>query len=174
MMICALPITGGFTAHVDAEDFDRCSAFHWRAIIARRKDGSIRTVYAARNQKRAGKQKTIYLHRFILGVLDPTIEVDHRDTNGLNCVRSNMRTATRSQNQWNMQPHRNTATGFKGVDYHKPSGLWSAKIQVNGKRRSLGYHKSASLAAAAYDDAAREAFGEYARTSTPPKQLTII
>jgi hypothetical protein len=115
--------------------------------------------------KKNGKQHSVYLHRFILGVNDPKIEVDHRDHDGLNCKRENMRTATRSQNQGNMRRHCDNGSGFKGVHFHKVSGLWHSTIQVNGKRKSLGYKKEKEAAAAIYDAAAIEAFGAFALTN---------
>lgn len=157
-----VPLTGGFVATVDPEDYERVIQFKWRSIVARRKDGSIRTVYAARNVKKQGKQRNIYLHRFILGLNDRRIEVDHRDGDGLRCTRENMRAATKSQNQANQRLKLNNTSGIKGAYRRWQNGMWHATIQVSGTRSSLGYFPSRDAAAVAYDTAAARLFGEFA------------
>lgn len=155
-------LNNGYVAVVDDDDYDKCSAFKWSEIVAKNRDGSIRTVYARRNQKKNGKQHTIYLHRFILGITESKIEIDHRDGNGLNCSRSNMRKATRLQNLANMKRHRSNRSGHKGVSMHKQSGLWHATIQVNQRRISIGYFKTKEEAGKAYHSASRRYWGEFA------------
>src|SRR5580658_2281017 len=91
-------LTKGYEAVVDDEDFLRVSQFKWHVAEIKRRDGSVRNVYARRS---TGKYTNQLLHRFILGIDDPTIEVDHRDNYGLNCRRGNLRVATGSQNYGN-------------------------------------------------------------------------
>lgn len=91
------------------------------------------------------------------------VQIDHRDNDGLNCRKYNLRSATPSQNQQNRKANKNP-TGFKGVDFH-PWLLrkrYSARIKLNGHRVFLGYHLTAEEAARAYDTKARELFGEFA------------
>ena len=54
-------------------------------------------------------------------------------------------------------------SGYRGVTWCKRYGTWQAQIQVAGKRQFLGYFAAKEEAARAYDVAAQEAFGEYAR-----------
>jgi hypothetical protein len=103
----------------------------------------------------------ISLHRFILDF--PSSGIDHRDLNGLNCTRSNLRLATQGQNIAN-QLARNP-TGFKGVRTHYRR--YKAQITVGGKWIHLGNFISAEEAARAYDQAARTYFGEFARVNFP-------
>src|SRR5690242_15474624 len=64
-------------------------------------------------------------------------EVDHRDGNPLNCRRSNLRIATRSQNNSNRRVSKSNKTGFKGVD--RKGNKFRAVIQVNKVQKHLGY-----------------------------------
>ena len=81
-------------------------------------------------------------------------ETDHRDGDGLNNRRANLRTATRAQNEWNTGMRKTNSSGFKGVHFHKPSGKWRACIRHNGTFRRLGQFRTAEDAAARYYAAA--------------------
>lgn len=101
----------------------------------------------------------LYLHRFII---EPPagMDVDHKNHDTLDCRRGNLRVATRSQNLHNKQ-HRPTETSpFKGV--RKANGKWQARLQIDGKNISLGCFVSPVEAARKYNEAAAEAFGEFA------------
>jgi len=91
--------------------------------------------------------------------------IDHKNGNKADNRISNLRPATGSQSQANTPMQRNNKSGYKGVHLHKPSGLFQAKVYAEGRNRSLGYFKTAPEAHAAYCSAARELFGEYARTA---------
>ena len=74
-----IPLTKGYFAVVDDEDFERVNKFKWHAAVKKRDDGSIYAVYAI-----LGRAPTaVALHRFVLHVVDPNIEVDHKDDNGM-------------------------------------------------------------------------------------------
>lgn len=102
----------------------------------------------------------IYMHRVILGLeTGDKREVDHKNGIGLDNRKENIRIATRSQNSANKKP-----TGkFKGA--HKNGERWRAQITVNYKKIHLGYFDTVEEAAKAYDDAAKEHFGEFAFTN---------
>jgi len=91
----------------------------------------------------------------------PQMDIDHIDGNRDNNAIANLRLATRSQNQGNVGCRKDNRSGFKGVKKHK--NKWQAKIQMNGKSRSLGYFDSPEDASNAYARAARSVFGEFAR-----------
>ncbi len=103
----------------------------------------------------------------MLGIRDPSIEVDHKDGNGLDCRRHNVRPATKQQNQANRGPRANNASGFKGVSWFPRQRRWYARIGVDGRNLYLGVYESAAAAARAYDAAARTHFGEFAKLNFP-------
>jgi len=97
----------------------------------------------------------------------PTAFIDHingdRDDNRL----CNLREASSMENSRNMRRHRDNRAGFKGATYcpkryHLP---WQSRICVKGKTRPLGWYATAEEAHQAYLKAAREVFGEFARTA---------
>jgi hypothetical protein len=176
-----IKLTKGYTAIVDDEDFERVMlAGRWFALEARRKDSSIRTVYAVRNVRLRGRKEARetglsrttmqYLHQLILGADEPAIEIDHKDHNGLNNRRENLRTATVRQNQRNSRKLAEASSRFKGVSwatFRNGNGKWVARIAVNGLRKSLGYFFDEIDAAFAYDEAARKHFGDFAHCNFP-------
>lgn len=114
-----------------------------------------------------------YLHmvvaRRMFGTIPDGLEVDHASGNKLDCRRTNIRLGTRSQNNANAPARRD---GYKGVCYVKRRarcGLsaWAARIKVDGTEEHLGYHETEVEAAGAYDEAALEHYGEFARLNFP-------
>lgn len=158
-MIREIPLIGGIVALVDDADFEAVmAAGSWHA------DHNAHLIYAARNIRRPdGTPATQRLHTFILAAAF----VDHRDGNGLNNQRSNLRPATPSQNQANSRRRRDNTSGYRGVSLNKRVGRWVAQITVKGKSRGLGYFATPEEAAARYDVAAIEAWGEFARPNFP-------
>jgi HNH endonuclease/AP2 domain len=88
--------------------------------------------------------------------------IDHRDLNPSNNRWTNLRRATRSQNNANRGLYRNNACGLKGVS--AANGRWRATIYKNGRRHHLGMFATPQSAHAAYAKAARKLFGKFART----------
>ena len=108
--------------------------------------------------------KTIaYLHREILPP-PPGLLVDHINGDRLDNRRSNLRTATPSQNNANSRD-RPRKSGFRGVYPHRPTGRWIAQVSVAGRPQHLGIFDDPRDAARAYDLAAREQWGPFARTN---------
>jgi len=160
-----VPLTQGRVALIDDEDAERVLAFKWTLNAGKSRKGK---EYASRQAKREdGKKRNVFLHRFILNA-PKGIDVDHEDNNGLNCQRYNLRLATRSQNNQNRKPKCKSSTGFKGVyRYSGRTKPFYAFINLNGKRTSLGYYRTAEEAARAYDAKAKELFKEFARLNFP-------
>jgi hypothetical protein len=104
--------------------------------------------------------KTVYMHRLIR----PDAKmVDHASGDKLDNRRSNLRTATPAQNQANSAKQLGTTSKFKGVTWYRATGRWMAQAQIAGTKHFLGYFETETDAAHAYDQAASEAFGEFAR-----------
>lgn len=97
----------------------------------------------------------------------PGFEIDHIDRNIQNCLRSNLRYATRAQNAQNQAPTSANSSGYKGVSWHTYRQKWRAYIKKNGKAIHLGMYPTAELAAKAYDHAAKQMFGEFAYLNFP-------
>ena len=100
----------------------------------------------------------------------PDQHVDHRDHNGLNNQRSNLRLASKGQNNRNARKRIDGLTSkYKGVHRKKKHKIkmWCARIQIDGVRKSLGYFTTEEEAAQDYDTAAVEFFGEFAFTNFP-------
>ena len=92
----------------------------------------------------------------------PPADLDHiNGQKGDNRI-ANLREATRSQNQANLGAPRNNTSGVKGVFWDKHAGKWVAQIRQGG-RKHLGCFSDKSEAKAAYEKAARELFGDFAR-----------
>lgn len=159
MSVVRIPLSGGRFAQVDAAEAERVlEAGNWIAAV----HGPI--IYAQRSLYRAdGRRTTQTMHRFLM---DGCSRVDHRDGDGLNNTRANLRETTVGQNAHNSRRHRDSTSSFKGVNL-APSNRWRARISVEGVRKHLGLYATAELAALAFDDAARELHGEFACLNFP-------
>ena len=148
-----VPLTRGQVALIDDIDANQVLPFSWFAVPREKS----RTFYAVRQQKMDGVSRFIPMHRWILGIDDPAIEVDHRNHIGTDNQRSNMRICTHAQNVCNRR-------GWSG----KPKGVrkrdrrWEARIRVHGKELYLGGYSTELEAAMAYNAAAKNHFGEFA------------
>ena len=159
-----IPLSQGMHAIVDAADYEMVNQFHWHI----RKDG--RRFYATRTvrlrlEDGSVQRTSIDMHRFILGLPrgDRSV-VDHRDGNGLNNTRSNLRQCTIRENSWRFF-RKLPSSGFRGVYWCKRTQTWAAVIRVKAERIKLGHFKTAEEAAEAYDRAAVERRGEFAVTN---------
>lgn len=158
-----IPLTQGKVALVDDGDYDLLNQWKWLAWRSNRGRGVFYALRAARL-----KGKDIRMHNLILPP-PPGMLVDHRDGDGLNNQRHNLRLATMSQNIAAAQ-FRPPASGFRGVYLHRISGRYNARIKVNQREKSLGYFETAIDAARAYDKAATMAWGEFARLNLPKQK----
>jgi hypothetical protein len=161
MIVKQISLTRGMVALVDDEDFDFLSQFSWSAW----KTPHHNTWYAVARKE----GRNVYMHRLLLDA-PPGIEVDHRDGNGLNNQRKNLRYASRSEQMMNTQKMKGKSSKYKGVSWYKRYSKWMARVKKNGKYVFLGYFDDEEAAAQAYDVKARELFGEYARLNLPEKR----
>jgi hypothetical protein len=154
--VAFVPLSRGYEAVIDASDVGLVEGFNWSADVSRH------TVYAVRRDHSKGKSRSIRMHRALMG--DPEgFEVDHKDCNGLNNRRQNLRVVTASQNKRNTRTPKHNTSGHKGVTLHVQTGKWHAQIQIGGKHISLGLHETKSDAYTAYCKASSAHHGEYGR-----------
>ncbi len=145
-----IKLTRGFVATVDDEDFERISMHKWCVSL----NGT--TQYATRWTT---GNHAIRMHNEIMGRKG----VDHRNGDGLDNQKSNLRFATRSQNNSNRRRFKNNTTGTKGVDFSKQWNKFRVRIQVDKKSIFLGYFDSLPEASVAYSEAALKYHGDFVR-----------
>jgi hypothetical protein len=148
-----IPLTQGKFAMVDDDMIERLSRFKWCV----QKNGKWKQWYAV-SREPGGKR--VYMHHVVMGCVTM---IDHKDGDGLNNQRYNLRPATDSQNQANTGISSRNTSGFKGVTRHKNG--WQVQIRHQGRRRYVCRSQDIIEAAKAYDRAARELFGEFAKTN---------
>lgn len=150
-------LSQGLTARVDDDDYEYLNQWKWTAVK------SYNTYYATRKRWIDGKQKHYFMHSVIM---NPPfgMEVDHKDHNGLNNQKSNLRNGTHQQNQMNRRPVKTSSSKYLGVNVEEGKYI-IAYVQVNKRKVRLGTFKTEEDAARAYDEAAKKHYGEFANVN---------
>lgn len=118
-----LYLTDNIPVLLDDEDYEKISKMTgW--YIQKTKNLNSRTNYVKHD---------IYgrLHRYILGITDETVIVDHIDRNGLNCQKSNLRITNNSINKRNSNTLPKNKFHFNGISYEKGIDKRSGRIKVS-------------------------------------------
>jgi len=151
-----ISLSQGKIAIIDDEDYLIACQYKWCAVQGKY------TWYAVTRQKFDGKYKTLYLHRFLM---QPSIEmeIDHKDGDGLNCLRSNMRLCRSLDNNRNRKIQRGNKSGYKGVRWDSRLKKWRSEISVKNKVIHLGVFIQKEDAGLAYNEAAKLHYGEFAK-----------
>lgn len=141
-------------------------------IPLRRRDGSVRAIayvdaadlaavgdhawcvsaggYAGRTVYESGGQRTVLLHRELMGLAPgDRREVDHVDRDPLNCRRKNLRVVSHAQNGQNRSAQRGARSKHRGVSWYGRYGKWSARVKLDGKHHFGGYFDDEEAAARA-------------------------
>jgi HNH endonuclease/AP2 domain len=140
-----LALTQGKFALVDANDYSRVKQFLWFST-------KTKWTFYARSGKDGGNT---YLHRFIMNLSDDELVVDHKNGNGLDNRKSNLRICSQSENGRN-RSGASKLTRFKGICLNKKTGKWIATL-------NLGSFNTEEEAALAYDHALKYVFAEFGR-----------
>lgn len=144
-----IQLTQGKVSLVDDNMFDFLNQWKWAA--SRNK----KSWYAQREDH----GKTVLMHRLIMNASED-VDIDHRDRDGLNNQRHNLRECTVTQNNRNRSMP--NSTGYKGVTWDEGHKKFKASIKVNGRSINLGRFTDPLQAALAYDRAADQYHGDFA------------
>ena len=160
MSMTEIQLTQGKIARVDDEDAAILNRYSWFA-----QSGQWKKYYAGAKIR----GKLVLMHVFLMK--PPSgVEIDHRDGDGLNNQRRNLRICLHIDNTRNQKIRSTNRSGFKGVYFHKKSKKWAASIFA-GKTFHLGLFDDKDSAAKTYDDAAERMHGEFALTN---KKLGLL
>ena len=148
------PLTRGYVALVSPEDvgvFNR----KWSVNIHKKHVAAVRILHPQRTSQ--------LMARLLLGIEgNPELVADHRNGDSIDNRRHNIRACTQAENARNQRRHRDRKNGLpKGVTAKR--GKFAAVIMANGVQRYLGSYETPDLASSAYQAAAVELHGEFAR-----------
>jgi hypothetical protein len=151
-----IQLTNGFSAIVDDDDYEILSKHKWYSFECSH------GVYARRNSSGKGgaKRGTLLMHREILKLSGTNVVLDHKDRNGLNNQKSNLRIGTYSQNMANRSSWGRSK--YKGVSFHIRLKKWVATININKKQKHIGSFETEIEAAQKYNEYAKIHHGEFA------------
>lgn len=151
---------GAHQCLVDDEDYTFLLGYKWWLSKNRY------TYYAV---CRVGKSK-MKMHRLILNCHDKDV-VDHKDGNGLNNQRINLRICTKQENNFNTKKKRkNPSSKYKGL--HFSGGKYNVELRKDYKKIYIGRFDNEIAAALAYNEAATKHFGEFAFLNKIDESLT--
>lgn len=147
-----IQLTQGKVTLVDDSDYEMLIKHKWCAIRQEK------NWYAT---SRVSTNSHTKMHRIIMGVTESKIYVDHKDGDGLNNQRANLRLCTNSQNSANRRKSNNSKSKYLGISNLR--GKWKVSVRKNGKEYYGGTFISEEDAALAYNKKATEVHGEFAR-----------
>jgi len=155
-----IPLAKGKVAIVDDDVYEYLSQWNWTTHCSENKRW-----YAARNEGYRF-HRNILMHRVIMNAPNG-VDVDHWDGDGLNNQKYNLRFCTPIQNARNRRCRSDSTVGLKGVGHKdtKKKKRYFARITFEGKDMFLGIFNTPEEAARAYDEKAKELFGDFARTN---------
>jgi hypothetical protein len=147
-----IKLTRGKIALVDDDIYDYINQWNWYY------DGC----YAVRHCRTNKKSQRIFMHREILRT-PSDMETDHINGNGIDNRLINLRICEHFQNGANKKLPTNNTSGYKGVCWSLRMNKWQAYIKCRGERYFLGFYGDINDAISAYNNKAKELFGEFMR-----------
>lgn len=114
--------------------------------------------------------KTYKAHRVAWCLLTgdwPDGFIDHKNGDRSDNSATNLREATRTENQQNTTSRSGSTSPYLGVSWERRCSRWNVRIKINGKQKHIGNFECQIEAAKAYDRAALKYFGEFANPNFP-------
>ena len=158
----SIPLTKGKLVTVEPKDYEEQTVHKWYA-----KRGNSRKKQTRYYAARSTKGKTVFMHREIMRCPEG-MEVDHINGDTLDNRKANLRICTRADNTYNSRSRIATSL-YKGVSFHNLTKKWAAQISYKHKKRHISLFEHQVRAAKAYDDRAKELFGEFAYLNFPKR-----
>jgi hypothetical protein len=154
-----VPLSQGRWATIDPEDAENVLQYRWYIDRSNRsgREYARSNVYLPN-----GKHTTILMHRLIAGFPGTRSVVDHRNGDGLDNTRANLRVCSYSNNLMNQRPRTDGTSRFKGVSWNTKRSKWVVNIQIKGRNTYIGLAECEEEAAVLYNIAAQLFYGEYA------------
>lgn len=134
---------------IDLQDIYKIQKYKWRLQSSGYVMGRI-------------KGETVLLHRYLMDINNPKIQVDHRNHNKLDNRKQNLRLATPQENNFNRTFKSKSISGIKGVVWSKERKKWTANIKINSKNIFLGYFRKIEKAIKIRIEKELELFGSFA------------
>jgi hypothetical protein len=151
-----ISLTKGYNTLVDDDDYDELSKYKWSTDY-----NNDHCIYAFRTVNK----RSIRMHQHIMGTANlKGIIVDHKNGNGLDNQKINLRIATKQQNAFNSRPKTYLPKGVTKLSRLR-TRPFQARIAINGQQIHLGYYSTQYDAANAYNIAAQRYFGEFAKSN---------
>jgi len=127
-----VPLTQGFKAKVDDEDYERVMHYKWQTNRNGYQNRAISSVGRAR----------VYMHHIVLSISTTELngkEVDHINNDPLDNRKENLRLVSHTTNMRNTRRHKERV----GLCYNKKAKLWMAYLDRPDRlRKYLGYRKT--------------------------------
>lgn len=149
-----IKLHSGELVRVSEEDYEYLSQFKWCLFK------SEKWKYAVRNVWNKGKQITVYMHRDIMKVKGRSVYVDHRDQDGLNNRRENLRVCDNRLNQYNVGKKSSSKQKYKNIRLYK--NRWQVRFRLPKGVRIEKSFKEEKDAVDFYNTLALKYHGEFA------------
>jgi hypothetical protein len=130
-----------FKILVDDDNFEFLSQFRWSI--------SNKGYAVSSGNKKKGYNKALKIHRLIMGLTDPKIQVDHINRDKLDNRICNLRECNNYQNSVNRGVNKNHPVGYKGVRIL--GNRYQTRIKSYGTTLYLGCYDDAKIAGRIYD-----------------------
>lgn len=139
-----IPLTKGYTALVDLEDVERIGAYNWCAVV--RPSGNVHAM------RKDSNNQTIWMHHEVLGRKPTVFDVDHKNRNGIDNRKKNLRLRSRRHNLLNSD------RSDKASLIERHGNRFRVRPWVEGKRTVIGSFRTREEAEAAVKEYRR---GQY-------------